>query len=303
MRASFFYRSFLDSCYRIYVSKKRILETCTRFGRLFRATAAIWIQGLLASASKFEQVNLPKMKRQVVVVGILILFFLPLVSNQVKTVHGNASMSLHQSGYQLVDSNGNVVYLHGCCDFDPDYSTSVMGGGDTNYMLTRFQWIQSQGGNFYRIFINAEWLVGNTGNYRGHLEDLLSAAESCNIYVDVMFSELKQGAGGFGDELPYDPYIKDPGWTTSSFNNACVVLANLLKNHPNALLEIWNEPMNMDQSAYYQTYWSNIPTTIQQIRNAGFTGIIVVMGEVSFAPGYDDSGMVWAINHPNIAPA
>jgi len=213
-------------------------------------------------------------------------------------------MALTQSGATLVDGSGKEVLLRGTMDFWPNYVSShifnLNGTFNSTKVNTALAFIKSQGGNFLRIFISADWVLNNPGSFMANLNSLLTLAENNGVYVMCVFSELTQGAGGYENELPYDPYIIDSGWTTARFNQACAALASNLKNHPNALQELWNEPMRMDEDAYYTVFWNNVPSTITAIRNAGFTGIICVNGEVSFAPGYDKSGMIWAVEHPNI---
>ena len=216
----------------------------------------------------------------------------------------SGSMALHQSGYKLLNANGTEVLLRGVGDFWTNYQSdhimNLYGTFDTAKADAAFQFIHDQGGNLYRIFLPAEWILSNPSNYINNLNSLITLAANHGIYVLCVFRELAQGTGGSDIELPYDPYIVDSGWTTAKYNQACAALATICEAHPNALIETWNEPTNMDQSAYYNVYWNNVPATITAIRNAGFTGIIVVMGEMSFAPGYANSGMGWAINHPNI---
>ncbi|MBA7671247.1 hypothetical protein ES703_79401 [subsurface metagenome] len=54
----------------------------------------------------------------------------------------------------------------------------------------------------------------------------------------------------------------------------------------------------------YDNYFSNLANTMQIARNAGFNGIIVVMGAIAFTPGKvvlpTNDDMTWAINHPEL---
>jgi hypothetical protein len=214
-------------------------------------------------------------------------------------------MALHQGDtYRLLNSAGKEVILRGTMDFWPNYPSShifnLNGSINSSKVNEAFRFIKSENGNFLRIFLSADWILNNVANIVANLGTLLTLAENNGIYVLCVFAELIQGAGGYSNELPYEPYITDAGWTTAKFNQAHTALANILKNHPNALQEIWNEPMGMDDDAHYNAFWGGVPGTISAIRAAGFNGIIAVNGEVSFLPGYDKSGMVWAIEHPNI---
>ena len=208
----------------------------------------------------------------------------------------------------ISDINNNPVLLQGVGVWhavdDISLGACFRGGWgiySSTYVHEFFSWINNQGLNFVRFQINAYWVLHESA-YRSKLSEVLTIAESYNVYVMYDFNALAPGTW-HEDGTPYLANIM----SISDFNNACSALASLCSSHDNAIIEVWNEPC-FGSITTYNLYFNNLPTTLTAIRNAGFNGIIFLMGSTSLTPtrwfGGDHSNsndnLGWAIDHPNL---
>ncbi|MCJ7635336.1 glycoside hydrolase family 5 protein [Candidatus Bathyarchaeota archaeon] len=231
------------------------------------------------------------------------IYYPSITSPALKTVLKAVSPTL------IADINNNPVLLQGVGSWhavdDITLGACFRGGWgsySSTYVDEFFSWIHSQSLNFVRFQINAYWTLHDSG-YRSRLSEVLTIAENYNVYVMYDFNAL---AAGTWHEIG-TPYTSGSPMSISDFNSACSTLASLCSSHVNAIIEVWNEP-SYGSTTTYDLYFNNLPTTLTAIRNAGFNGIVFLMGSTSltatryFGGDYANSNdnLGWAIDHPTL---
>ncbi|MCW4029163.1 MAG: glycoside hydrolase family 5 protein [Candidatus Bathyarchaeota archaeon] len=199
----------------------------------------------------------------------------------------SASMALHTSGSQILDANGNVVYLRGVglAGFAPDLilwdpSSSDSWAVQWNYSPTStmdatFAAMQSEWHiNMIRVFILPSWYYQDNivpaqedGSYsskttaistRAYLQTLCEEAGKYGIYVDIVPYQLTPYAGSFGGDTYASPNMAGAqglpmlGWDSAgqSFLNNAGYAGN--------------------EQAFWAWFWSDMATTLKDYPNAIF---------------------------------
>lgn len=221
---------------------------------------------------------------------------------------GSSSMALHTEGKYLVDSAGNVVYLRGLqkVELADDPDGQWMGDqywSDENVRI-ELQAMKSWGANTVRCIQSIDNWVYNLGAGSGYssitnreaVQRLATIAAEEGMYVIfTAYRVTNYFNGGNQDPLPYPPYQTSAGASsvissTQDFVDYWASVASIMKDYPNVLFEIWNEPCG-DGTAM-QTHLSVQQQVIDAIRATGATNIIMPQWDMGSWVNldYPDSG-------------
>jgi hypothetical protein len=145
-----------------------------------------------------------------------------------------------------------------------------------------FKFMRDSGLNFGRLHLQADIMDPAA------IEAVLVSAAKYGVYCEFDIYAIS------GSSRP-----KVPDWNV--LNPYLATLAKTLRSHSNAILEIYNEPDIGSDLSLYNQYWPGVPGAIKTVRDNGFTGIILVMGDLGFYPGLNRASQLdWAVNHASI---
>jgi hypothetical protein len=205
--------------------------------------------------------------------------------------------TLHVYGNLIKNSADQTVVLRGVNinEMADDPDGAWLGNWDVwndNNVKTELSGIASNGMNCIRALQNVQdWVynVGPTSPQPGHahcsisnrdaVDRLLTFAAELDIYViytPYCVLDYYSGDGG-QNSLPYPPYLDSAESqvipNSQAFVNYWASVALALKNHPNAIFELWNEPAG---DATAKTSWFNVAQQcITAIRGTGAQNIII----------------------------
>ena len=208
---------------------------------------------------------------------------------------------LHVDGNQIKDTNGKTVYLRGANFFlysgDPTKiwltnSGTVVGINDdwatqtVPAIIQNFDKMKSYNFNCFRIHTSAQnWL--QSPNYVAHMQELASLAAERGIYV-IFDIYCISNAYPNTCYMPYPPYSSAADVllipNEQAFVDLWALIANAMKNQPNVLLEVYNEPVGnyRTDSNWFQTDYNAMMNThqkcITRIRQITDLPIIVEWG-------------------------
>jgi hypothetical protein len=207
---------------------------------------------------------------------------------------------LHIEGRYIEDDLGRVVHLRGVCKAtfldcsegwwsDGDWGSNY-GYWDENVVRRHLQAMKNWGINVLRLHTSAEaWLTNWKGTinpnmpsnmaFRDAVKRTIELAGEYGIYVVY---DVYSAAIGEGQNLlpwpPWSPYdvLPDP----AAFVNFWVSVVSELKNYPNVLFELYNEPGG-NQTEWFQT----VQLTVNAIRNIPDDHIMIV--QWGYCGGFD----------------
>ena len=200
---------------------------------------------------------------------------------------------LHVGNGQFEDRFGNTVYLRGvlrsqCIScvgmWQPEGEGSASGYTmwDESAVRLHMQQLKDYGMNVMRWIMNVEWWQKNLAtsydgrstdrSYRECIKDAITIAQEYGIYIILCWYVVRQGVQPHG---PYPPYsnagdeeiIPDE----DAFVSFWVDFAQEMKGYPNVLYEVFNEPVGMPASEWFDT----IQRVIDGIRTTGDDHIIL----------------------------
>ena len=238
--------------------------------------------------------------------------------------------ALHVEGNLIKDSAGNVVVLHGVnkpqMAEDPDgYWLGDTYWNDTK-AYTEIDGMRSIGTNCIRCLQSVDSWVYDLGptskdpaaincaiSNREAVKRLMTFAAERGMYVIyVPWDVRNRWDGGQQDPLPYPPYQTSENASQVIPNQQAFVdywanVASVLKDYPNAIFELWNEP-NGDATA--KASWFNVTQQcINAIRNAGANNLIVIQWDFGCLvnldappPGGFASTLQWIFDYPLTDP-
>jgi hypothetical protein len=186
-------------------------------------------------------------------------------------------LPLHTEGRYIKDENGRTVQLygvtkHGFEDF-PQGSWMTKDGGilwgtwDPQVVADNLDAMKSWGCNIVRIYATVEFWINNE-THRQCIKDLITIAGQRGMYVSYGFWRIMNHAPQ--TRLPYPPWCEDNPYISSEqdFVDLWVDVATQLKDYPNVLFELWNEP-GMGTTLEALDHWFDVAqdciVTIRQI--------------------------------------
>lgn len=205
------------------------------------------------------------------------------------------TLPLHVFGKKIIDSENNTITLRGVdyTYFMDSPSGSWMGSDGIVHWdttpTTSNNWLPSQvneyldamhswGVNLIRCYSTVEWWTKNSVNFQSNLEYFIEAAASRQIYVDFSFWRVSSTGNQVLGTLPYPPYSSgyDPDSkiisSSDDFVNLWVDISTKLKDQPNVIFELWNEPSG--NRTLEQSWFNVTQQCINAIRLTGATNLI-----------------------------
>lgn len=162
--------------------------------------------------------------------------------------------------------------------------------------------MNSWGCNVVRDYTTVEWWIDDTSNFHGHIKEWIQMAAENEIYIIFSFWR-NNGTEGIVN-MPYfdqgNGYIN----TQEDFVNLWVDVAQELKNYPNVIFELWNEPVG--NTTMRDSWMDTTQQCITAIREVGATNII--LAQWAYAIGVDfgwtpsKSTLDWVTNYPLVDP-
>ena len=163
---------------------------------------------------------------------------------------------LHVAGRYIKDSLGRTTTLRGVNQegfldspngwWNPEGGNYLSGLGiwDPDAVKYNLDGMKSWGCNVLRLHTKIAWWLNDESSYRQHIKDTITWAGERGIYV---IFEPYSILGGTQQPLPWAPHTTDPEEQvimpdSSAFINYWTSVANELKDFPNVLFEIYNEP-------------------------------------------------------------
>jgi len=231
---------------------------------------------------------------------------------------------LHVEGRYFKNSLGEIVFLRGvlrdgflssCTGFwQPEGGSPTSGWSTWDEVAVRahMQQLKDYGMNVMRWPLNIEWWIkdmntsldGSPTNrhYRESVKDAIEIAQEYGIYIILNFYSVR--LPGEQPKGPYPPY-SNPGDeevipNRSAFVNFWKEFAREMKDYPNVIYEVFNEPVGMPASEWFEV----IQEVINAIRSIGDNHIILV--QYGYCGGFqineflslnDPTGNVGYANH------
>jgi len=194
---------------------------------------------------------------------------------------------LHIEGRYIKDAFGRTIYLRGvnqpCFLNDPDGMWNPEGGTvysglgiwSPDAVKYNLDGMKSWGCNVIRLHTSIQWWVENTSNYRQHIKDVITWAAERGMYV-IFDAYSVIGSTQYG--LPWGLYIPESQRSimpdSQAFVDYWATVANELKDLPNVIFELYNEPHG-DATAR-DAWFSVVQQCINAIRGVGADQIIIV---------------------------
>jgi len=225
-----------------------------------------------------------------------IFSFFPVIaslSNNV-TIRSSGTIAaispLHVEGRYIKDSSGDTIYLRGVNKAEfTDYPGSVwMGQGVRDYaswtqrrndVITELDAMKSWGVNCIRCHQAVDHWKYNIGGHRQIIKEFLDLAAQKGMYVIYDgYSVRNYFNGSDQDPLPYPPYQTSRNASEviadeDAFVDYWVSVASELKDYPNVIFELWNEPYGDEQAK--QSWFNVSQRCINAIRGTGATQLII----------------------------
>ncbi|NIM46888.1 MAG: cellulase family glycosylhydrolase, partial [Candidatus Aenigmarchaeota archaeon] len=224
-----------------------------------------------------------------VFVLILLLFLITPVK---------ALSPLHIEGRYIKDENNNTVVLRGVNwgEFASSCTGRFITPGemtpagfnvwDEATVRAHLQGMKDWGVNVIRTQGQLEWWIYNSSTtltgqatnrpFRESYKDFLRLAEEYEFYVVLTWYSISPGGGQ--DVLPYPPFSHTDGGrvitSKQDFIDAWVDIATELKDYPNLIFELWNEPAP-GLTAVVQDWFYTMQDCIDAIRATGADNIII----------------------------
>jgi hypothetical protein len=196
-------------------------------------------------------------------------------------------LPLHTNGKYIKDANNNTVYLRGLwIGSFVDTSTGWWGTdafkwNETALNLTLQQMRDVWHVNIVNVFIWGDWWLENKAtSLSGTPTDIgcrdaiirtIQVARDYGIYIQLRLYGCTR-AEGRREGFPFQPTYS---WTVQDFTDFWVNVTTTLKDYPNVVFHLFDEPSN--PSGYTMYDWFNACNqTITAIRNAGVDHLIAV---------------------------
>lgn len=193
---------------------------------------------------------------------------------------------LHVEGKYIKNDLGQIVFLRGLnkhgFEDDPSGHWQLPDGSiafntfDPVVVVANLDAMKSWGINFLRMYSTAEFWINNTGNHRRTVKDLATMAAEREIYLMYSFWHVRAPSGA--PALPYPPYSETGDeaiiGSEADFVEVWRSIATELKNYPNVIFELWNEPHGNETAR--ESWFNVVQQCINAIREAGATNLIVV---------------------------
>ena len=243
----------------------------------------LWLASMLTRTKKFLS------KKGIIVLMLFLIANIVLNTGQflqsIKLAGAtDANQELHTDGRWIKNTNGDVVLLRGL--WKAEFADSCVGwwtsGGFLNWSETNVRSDMQILRDVYKVnvfntFIWGDWWIENKSvtlsgattdqNYRFALKETARLAAEYDLYFQIRLYGCNQADGRI-EGLPFQPTTS---WTVADFANFWGSVANEMKDYPNVIFTLFDEPTD------YQTEWFyGSVQAINAIRSTGAQNLIVV---------------------------
>jgi hypothetical protein len=221
------------------------------------------------------------MKKLLILILIGIIFFCFNITS-VKAIS-----KLHVEGRWIKNETNHTIFLRGVNKGemldDPNGWWNPRGGGlysglrvwNPQAVKDNLDAMKMWGANVVRLHNVIEWWIYNNKSYRQHFKDIITWAGEREMYVIFDPYTINSTAP---PPLPFPPYISAEEEkiipTKQAFVDYWVSVANELKNYPNVIFEIFNEPHG--NTTMKNDFFNVTQQVINAIRATGADQIIMV---------------------------
>ncbi len=230
-----------------------------------------------------DSINFRKLAKPLALFTIAIFAISAVSVFSLSGVHAaSATLALHTSGNQILNSNNNVVYLRGMgiAGMTPDLILWGTGSSDswgdqwgsassTAVTQTLTELSSAWNVNMLRIFIYPEWWMlngadgtANGENVQSYVETLASEAEAAGIYIDIVPYQLTACSGSFSS----DPYL-----TPNQAGSQGLPMCGNWDSAGQAFLS-YEESQNgyANEQAFWTAYWMSMANALKAYPNVIF---------------------------------
>ncbi len=230
-----------------------------------------------------DSINFRKLAKPLALFTIAIFAISAVSVFSLSGVHAaSATLALHTSGNQILNSNNNVVYLRGMgiAGMTPDLILWGTGSSDswgdqwgsassTAVTQTLTELSSAWNVNMLRIFIYPEWWMlngadgtANGENVQSYVETLASEAEAAGIYIDIVPYQLTACSGSFSS----DPYL-----TPNQAGSQGLPMCGNWDSAGQAFLS-YEESQNgyANEQAFWTAYWTSMANALKAYPNVIF---------------------------------
>jgi len=221
------------------------------------------------------------------------------------------SGSLTVIGNRIFTASGRPIVLKGMCYtyfVNNAYATggvwlladgTMRWGWSETGVQNLLDFMRSSNANVVRVFMTVEYWLQNTGDFQNHIKYFVTEAAIRGVYTVLTFwntggtMEMPQGVHPWQDG---NTFIK----TSADFVNLWGNITTVMKNYPNLIFELFNEPTG-DEAEWF----SVTQQCITRIRSIGAVQPILI--QYSYQINHDWGsgwyyGMDWVFNHPLTDP-
>lgn len=216
--------------------------------------------------------------------------------------------TIHTDGRYVKDSDGVTVTLKGV-NFAQfiDYANGnwiqkssgniVWNTWDTTNAQAALDAMKSWGCNCVRTLATVQWWTENTDNFRQHIKDWIAWADQRGLYVVLNFWRVSGASTCIYPVPPFNTDANDNAILGSeqAFIDFWASVASELKDYPNVLFSLWNEP-NGDQGATPANWMSTAQKCITAIRATGAQNLVVVQWGYNILPTTYQNPSPWSLD-------
>lgn len=223
--------------------------------------------------------------RKILFIGLILIPVLILI----QVTPANAISKLHVDGKYIKNETNQIIFLKGVNKVEMADDPDGIWMGDTMWktskVIAELDFMKSWGINVIRVHQAVEHWKYNMSSpnaaipHRQAVKQLLDLAAERGIYVIYDgYSVTDYWHGAEQDPLPYPPYQTSENASSvitsqQDFIDWWVSIASELKDYPNVIFELWNEPTGDDQAK--QSWFNVSQRTINAIRATGAQNLII----------------------------
>lgn len=229
---------------------------------------------------------------------------------------------LYVEGRYLKDETGRRILLRGVnkTGFE-DYPWGLWGGSfawSEAKVKAELDAMRSWGLNVIRLHQAVDNWKYDLSGHQQHIKDLITWAGERGLYViyDGFCVVSSANGGGAQDPLPYPPYQKNVGSgviaSIDDFVAWWASVASELKDYPNVIFELWNEPdapSGYDLATVRDEWYDAAQRSINMIRATGASQPIILQWRtglwvnLSYPPPANPAGTLdWILDCPVFDP-
>jgi len=221
------------------------------------------------------------------------------------------TLPLHVDGRWIKDSLNETVILYGVNKGQwVDYPTGCWmetgssGAGCESFtsqkVIDNLDYMKEWGCNVIRLHTTMDWWIDDYQNYRSNIKTAIELANKRGIYVIFEPAHVRnyQDGGGIGDSpLPWTgPWTEYCG-SISDFVDYWRSVVDELRNYPNVIYELWNEPRPGTNSTI-EDWYDGWQQCIDMIRYEKEDNHIILIQWYYGQDGSSNGNLEWVLDYP-----